>query len=132
MSETVTEDRLRRLVESGLRGSRRASDRVSELRRRTRETDDLTYRRLEQVFIGLADATRLRILKLLAKEELCACELMAALDLTQPTTSHHLGILERSGLVAPRREGKWIFYKLTSPKVETLLTKGAQLAEGGL
>ena len=88
--------------------------------------------RLEAVFSGLGDTTRLRVLQLLAEEELCACEVMAALDLTQPTASHHLGILERSGLVVSRREGKWVFYRLADAKVEILLTKGSQLIEGGL
>jgi len=132
MSVTVTEDRLRRLVDSGLRGSCRVGERVSQLRRRAKQTDDLTLRLLEAVFSGLADNTRLKILRLLAKEELCACEVMAALGLTQPTASHHLGILERSGLVASRREGKWVFYRIADAKVEVLLTKGSQLVEGGL
>ena len=129
MSVTLTEDRLRRLVDSGLRGFCRPSDRVSQLRKRAKQTDDLTLRRLEAAFFGLADSTRLRILKLLGKEELCACEVMAALDLTQPTTSHHLGILERSGLVASRREGKWVFYRLSSPRVAELLTKSSSLVK---
>jgi len=77
--------------------------------------------RLEAVFSALADRTRLKILKLLGKEELCSCEVMAGLDLTQPTTSHHLGILERTGLVVSRREGKWVFYRLADPKLGTLL-----------
>jgi ArsR family transcriptional regulator len=104
---------------------------VSELRRRAKGVDELSLRRLESVFAGLADETRLKILKLLTREELCACEVMAALELTQPTASHHLGILEKSGLVASRKEGKWIFYRVDA-KVETLLTKGLQVAEGSL
>ena len=127
MSVTLTEDRLRRLVDSGLRGSCRPSERVSQLRKRAKQTDDLTLRRLEAAFFGLADTTRLKILKLLGNEELCACEVMAALDLTQPTTSHHLGILERSGLVASRKEGKWVFYRLSNPRVAELLTKSLSL-----
>ena len=129
MGITIAEDRLRRLVGSGLRGSCRPSERVSELRRRARELDDLTLKRLGEFFSGFADGTRLRILGLLSKEELCSCELMAALDLTQPTTSHHLGILERSGLVDSRREGKWVFYRLADPKVESLLARGLGLVE---
>ena len=71
------------------------------------------------------------IMKLLSNEELCACEITAALDLTQPTTSHHLGILERTGLITSRREGKWIFYRLTDPKAVILIMKGSRsLAEG--
>ena len=132
MSVVLTEDRLRRLLDSGLRGSCRPSERVSQLKRRAKQADDLTLRRLEAVFSGLADNTRLRILQLLAEEELCACEVMAALDLTQPTASHHLGILERSGLVVSRREGKWVFYRVADSKVEILLTKGSQLIGGSL
>jgi DNA-binding transcriptional ArsR family regulator len=128
MSVTLTQDRLRRLVDSGLRGSCRLGERVSQLRRRARRADDLTLRRLEAVFSALADDTRLRILQLLAQEELCACEVMAALGLTQPTTSHHLGILERVGLITSRREGKWVFYRISS-NVAALLKKWYELAE---
>ena len=128
----MTEDRLRRLVESGLRGSCRPSERVSQLKKKAKQLDELELSRLEHVFAGLADKTRLKILRLLAGEELCACEVMAALDLTQPTASHHLGILERSGVVASRREGKWVFFRLADPKVESLLSKGSQVAQGSL
>jgi ArsR family transcriptional regulator len=132
MTVATTEDRLRRLVESGVRGSCRPSERLSELRKKARELDDLALSRLEHVFAGLADKTRLKILRLLADEELCACEVMAALHLTQPTASHHLGILERSGVVASRRGGKWVFFRPADPKVESLLSKGSQLAQGSL
>jgi ArsR family transcriptional regulator len=132
MSVVAVEDRVRRLVDSGLRGSCRPSERISQLKRRAKQADDMTLRRLEAIFSGLADITRLRILQLLAEEELCACEVMAALDLTQPTASHHLVILERSGLAVSRREGKWVFYRIADAKVEILLTKGSQLIDGSL
>lgn len=132
MSVAMTEDRLRRLVESGLRGPCRPNERVAQLRKKAKGLDELELSRLEHVFSGLADKTRLKILSLLANEELCACEVMAALDLTQPTASHHLGILERSGVILSRREGKWVFFRLADPKVEVLLSKGSQLAQGSL
>ena len=132
MSIVLTQDRLKRLVDSGLRGTCRPSERLSQLKKKTNRLDDMRIKRLEHVFFGLADKTRLKILRLLAGEELCACEVMAALDLTQPTASHHLGILERSGVVASRREGKWVFYRLADPKVESLLSKGSQVAQGSL
>jgi ArsR family transcriptional regulator len=132
MSVVAVEDRVRRLVDSGLRGSCRPSERISQLKKRAKQADDIALRRLENLFSGLGDSTRLRILQLLAEEELCACEVMAALDLTQPTASHHLGILERSGLVVSRREGKWVFYRIADAKVGILLTKGSQLIEGSL
>jgi DNA-binding transcriptional ArsR family regulator len=132
MNAIITQDRLRRLVDSGLRGSCRPSERISQLKKRAKQADDIALRRLEALFSGLGDSTRLKILKLLAEEELCACEVMAALDLTQPTASHHLGILERSGLVVSRREGKWVFYRIADAKVGILLTKGSQLIDGSL
>jgi len=46
---------------------------------------------------------------------MCVCEVMVALDLTQPTASHHLRILENVGLVKARKEGKWVFYALPDP-----------------
>lgn len=130
MSFALTQDRLRRLVDSGLRGMCRPSERLLQLKRKANQVDDLMVKRLEQVFFGLADKTRLMIMELLLGEELCSCEIMAALSLTEPTTSHHLGILERSGLVASRRDGKWVFYRLASPNAKAVLAKGTTLVSG--
>ena len=74
-------------------------------------------------FKALADETRLRILKLLEVREMCVCEVMVALDLTQPTASHHLGILENVGLIKNRKKGKWVFYSVANPKLTENLRK---------
>jgi len=132
MTVSVMQDRVKRLVDSGLRGTCRPSDRIAQLEKRAGQVDGQKIRRLEQVFFGLADKTRLMILELLKGEELCSCEIMAGLELTEPTTSHHLGILERSGLVASRRDGKWVFYKLASPQVKSLLERGSVLVKEGV
>lgn len=65
-----------------------------------------------QVFKALADETRLRILKLLLEvgEEVCVCELVAALGLPQYRVSRHLNVLKRAGLLAGRRSGTWVYY----------------------
>jgi predicted transcriptional regulator len=66
------------------------------------------------VFDAVADATRRRILALLVDQgELCVCELTAALDDIQPKISRHLGVLKDAGVVIPRREGTWMFYRLS-------------------
>jgi DNA-binding transcriptional ArsR family regulator len=130
MSIVLTQDRLKRLVDSGLRGACRPSERLSQLKKKVNRVDALAVKRLEQMFFGYADKTRLMILELLTDEELCSCEIMAALDLTEPTTSHHLGILERVGLVASRRDGKWVFYRIANAKVRSVLEK-SHLIIGG-
>ena len=64
-------------------------------------------------FDALADATRRRILALLATEgELCVCELHVALALHQPKVSRHLSVLRDSGVLSVRRQGTWIYYRL--------------------
>ena len=67
---------------------------------------------LEELFKALADKTRLRILALLANNEVCVCHIHDSLGLPQPTVSRHLAYLRRAGLVATRREGVWMHYAL--------------------
>lgn len=65
------------------------------------------------MFKALADATRVRIVLLVAQEEeLCVCELTCALDQSQPKISRHLAQLRSSGLLADRRQGQWVYYRL--------------------
>lgn len=65
------------------------------------------------LFKALADDTRLRALLLIRAEgELCVCELVAALDLSQPKISRHLAQLRTLGLLADRRQGPWVYYRL--------------------
>jgi ArsR family transcriptional regulator len=71
-----------------------------------------------QLFKALSDETRLRILSLLTAGELCVCDLMAVLDLPQSTVSRHLAYLRNSGLVEDRRQGVWMYYRLTTPSSE--------------
>ena len=66
---------------------------------------------LLSIFKALSDETRLRILKLLEKGELCVCDIVAALDLIQPKVSFHLSALKEAGLVRDRKQGKWIHYR---------------------
>jgi ArsR family transcriptional regulator len=74
-------------------------------------------------FKALGDSSRQRIIALLTVREMCVCELMSALMMTQPTTSHHLKLLEDAEIVKSRKEGKWVFYSLYDPRrVETLLS----------
>lgn len=67
---------------------------------------------LDRIFAALADETRRRILGLLASGEICVCHIHEALDIPQPTASRHLARLRNAGLVATRREGLWVHYRL--------------------
>ncbi|RFA38361.1 metalloregulator ArsR/SmtB family transcription factor [Alkalilimnicola ehrlichii] len=65
------------------------------------------------LFRALADSTRLRCLLLLwAEDQLCVCELVHALDMTQSRISRHLGHLRDLGIVKDERRGQWVFYRL--------------------
>ena len=66
-----------------------------------------------ELFRAFADPLRLRILHLLhVRKELCVCDLVAVLGEDQPKVSRHLATLRRAGLVAVRRDGKWMHYAL--------------------
>lgn len=70
---------------------------------------------LVTLFNALADRTRLRLLNLLAGGELCVCYFVELLDEAQPKISRHLAYLRRAGIVATRREGKWMHYRIVTP-----------------
>jgi ArsR family transcriptional regulator, arsenate/arsenite/antimonite-responsive transcriptional repressor len=63
-------------------------------------------------FKALSEEIRLRIIKLLEGGELCVCDLVAALDMSQPKVSFHLNALKEAGLIKDRKQGKWTHYRL--------------------
>jgi ArsR family transcriptional regulator, arsenate/arsenite/antimonite-responsive transcriptional repressor len=66
-----------------------------------------------EVFKSLADETRARAMLLIAAQgELCVCELMCALNDSQPKISRHLAQLRSNGLLLDRRQGQWVYYRL--------------------
>jgi len=65
---------------------------------------------------AIADPTRVRIIAALRRGELCVCELVDALEISQSTLSGHLQVLRQTGLVITRKEGRWIYYSLTDQK----------------
>ena len=70
-------------------------------------------KKVSTIFKALCDENRVRILALLKGGEKCACKLLEAMDIVQPTLSHHMKILCDSGLVVSRKEGKWMHYSLS-------------------
>ena len=66
-----------------------------------------------KVMKALADPNRAKIIKMLQYRTVCVCELQAALHVAQPTVSKYLKLLEDAGLVAFKKEGLWVNYRLT-------------------
>ncbi|KAF1085282.1 HTH-type transcriptional repressor AseR [Sporotomaculum syntrophicum] len=60
----------------------------------------------------IVDETRLKIIFMLSMQDLCVCEIMEELAMSQPAVSHHLRILRKSNLVLDDKDGRWVFYSL--------------------
>ena len=71
---------------------------------------------MELLFKALADRTRLRLLNLMGEGEVCVCFFVEVLGTNQPKISRHLAYLRRAGVVAARREGKWMHYRVAAPE----------------
>lgn len=70
-------------------------------------------RPLTRAFRALGDETRVRIMALLVHGELCVCHIETALGISQPNCSRQLGILKTAGVVDSRREGTWVYYRIS-------------------
>lgn len=77
-------------------------------------------RPLTRVFRALGDETRVRIMALLVHGELCVCHVEAALGISQPNCSRQLGILKSAGIVDGRRDGTWVYYRITDQEHESV------------
>ncbi|PJJ28139.1 ArsR/SmtB family transcription factor [Lacrimispora celerecrescens] len=76
------------------------------------------HEKTAKIFKAFCDEQRLAILELLQDGEKCACELLEKLDITQSTLSHHMKILCDSGIVAGRKDGKWMHYSISESGTE--------------
>ena len=70
---------------------------------------------VERFFQALGDNTRLRLLNLMGQQEVCVCYFVEILGEPQPKISRHLAYLRSAGVVATRREGKWMHYRIVMP-----------------
>lgn len=78
---------------------------------------------IASAFAALGDPVRLRIVSMLAAAPdgaACGCDLEEPLGLSQPTVSHHIRILRESGLVEGTKQGRWVFYRVNSDRLEDL------------
>lgn len=123
MKSNAVELRLARLVESGFCEATDSKVHEHELLRLIEETSrghDLASE--SEFFKALADETRLKILYALFQGEMCECEIMAALGMSQPGASHHLSILQHARIVAREKRGKWVFYRVSNSALNRILS----------
>jgi DNA-binding transcriptional ArsR family regulator len=124
-----TDKRLQNLIETNIcqaRNIEKYRKRLLELAQKFADVEKA--KKQSKFFKALSDEKRLRILKLLRVKEMCVCELMIALQLTQPNLSHHLRILENIGIVNSRKQGKWVYYSLANAKTIDNIVRIEQLA----
>ncbi len=75
------------------------------------------------LFRVMGEPIRLQILSLIAaqpQQEVCACELVESLGISQPTVSHHLKVMYGAGLLEKERRGTWIYYRIVRSQLDTL------------
>ena len=101
-------------------------DAISAAAARSRMADDATARDLAELFKALGDPTRVRILSALHDAEVCVGDLTDALGMGQSAVSHQLKYLREMSLVATRRDGKHVFYRLDDDHVRGLFAQGLE------
>jgi len=87
---------------------------------------DQRVRKVADLFKILGDATRVKILHILAKREMCVCDIAAVVEISQSNISHQLRLLRNSGLVTFRKEGQMAWYSLNNDYVAMLLNLGIE------
>jgi len=85
--------------------------------------------KISEIGQALAHPTRLQILRLLAKGELCGCEIVPEFELDQSGVSRHLTALRRAGLIDSRRDGVRIYWKLADQRIVELLRLAGEIAQ---
>lgn len=93
-------------------------------RARTLLSDDETYVDLSSLFAALADTTRVKLVHLLLRQELCTCDLAATLGVSESATSQHLRLLKALRLVKSRRAGKVVYHSLDDEHIAALIRVG--------
>lgn len=99
-------------------------DVVNDIREHMPCPDEL--KELADFFKVFGDTTRIKILYVLFRSEMCVCDLAQTLDMTQSAISHQLRTLKQMKLVANRREGKTVFYSLADSHIKTILNQGME------
>ncbi len=122
----IETERLERLIESGECPSKSSEEYAKELKTLSQQLDKEISNKTLELFNALSDHKRMKIIKLLLNRKLCVCEFTEVLNITQSTVSHHLNLLENSGLIRGFKKGKWTFYEVEKPDYVTKLLNFAE------
>ncbi|MFZ7137458.1 MAG: ArsR/SmtB family transcription factor [archaeon] len=115
--------RLKRLTETEFCEAQVPEDYCKELVELSETVaDPQTAKKQSKFFKALADEKRVRIIKLLMNKQMCICELMVCLDMSQPNLSHHIQLLENQGIVKRKKKGKWAYCSIADKEtIEQLI-----------
>ncbi|HQO08757.1 MAG TPA: metalloregulator ArsR/SmtB family transcription factor [Clostridiales bacterium] len=83
--------------------------------------DDDKYKNTAKLLKVLSDPVRFKIVDIISCREMCACEILKFLPVTQSTLSHHMKILSENGLVKTKKEATWMHYSLDRENFNALL-----------
>lgn len=87
---------------------------------------------LVKIFRALGDLSRLRVFNVLQGRELCVCQIVKLLGLAPSTVSKHMAVLKQANLVCSRKDGRWIYYRLSDLSADQISGQLAKLLERSL
>lgn len=90
-----------------------------------------SYFDMAQMFKALGDENRIKIIEMLQAGEMCAANILEALEVTQPTLSHHMKTLCESGIVKYRKSGKWMYYRISETGCGIITEWLGEIAKSG-
>ena len=83
---------------------------------------DQAAQQLADLFKALSDPARVKIMAMLLNaEEVCACDISAGIGKSAPTTSHHLSILRKAGLLTGEKRGTWMYYRAVPERLSAIV-----------
>jgi DNA-binding transcriptional ArsR family regulator len=84
---------------------------------------------IETLLKSISDPTRLKIVELLEKKDICACKFVSLTKKAQPTVSQHLKILESAGVIKSRKEGKSVIYSVSDRRIFRLIKTAREMTD---
>lgn len=84
---------------------------------------DYNYKEIGKLFKVLSDPVRLQIVDLISCKEMCACEILEFLSISQSTLSHHMKVLKECGIVSSRKDATWMYYSIENGILNDLKDK---------